>query len=108
MTDDKGNKRVRIHLALDENKDLIEADPDYKKRLAAIGNDNLRQAWLHGNWDIVVGGFLQGIWDHDKHIVDDFDIPREWPFARPFSVGWYCMENCMATAEKRTEARARI
>jgi len=100
MTDDEGNKRVRIHIDLRENTELMAADPGYEKRLAAIGNNNLREAWLHGNWDIVVGGFLQGIWDHKKHIVDDFEIPREWTrwramdwgFARPFSVGWYCMD----------------
>ncbi len=99
LTDDEGNKRVRIHIDLQENTDLMEADPGYIKRLDAIGNNNLREAWRHGNWDIVVGGFLQGIWSHKDHIVDDFDIPREWPrwramdwgFSRPYSVGWYTM-----------------
>lgn len=99
VTDDEGNKRVRIHGCLIENTHLMESDPGYQKTLEAIKNPQLREAWLHGNWDIVVGGFLQGIWDPKIHVVPSFTPPAEWPrwrafdwgFARPYSVGWYTM-----------------
>ena len=97
--------RVRIHVDLADNKALLAADPEYMAQLEAIDNPSLRKAWLDGNWDISVGGFLQGVWDHDIHIVDPGSMPgwenglppREWKhwraldmgFAAPFSVGWY-------------------
>lgn len=95
----KDGPRVRIRLMLEENRTLLSADPRYRERLAGIANDALREAWLYGNWDIVVGGFLQGHFDHERHVVDDFDIPLEWTrwrsmdwgFGRPYSIGWYAM-----------------
>lgn len=97
VTDEDGNQRVRIHIDLTENVHLMASDPTYIKRLDAIGNEHLRRAWRHGDWDIVVGGFLQGVWDADVNVVDDFPIPVDWPrwramdwgFARPYSIGWY-------------------
>jgi len=95
--DDEGLQRVRIHVDLKDNKALLDNDPNYVKRLAGIKNDHLRKAWSDGNWDIVVGGFLQGIWDRDVHVVKPFAIPHDWPrwrcmdwgSARPYSIGWY-------------------
>lgn len=98
--------RVRIHVDLEDNKALLAADPEYVQQLESIDNPALRAAWRDGNWDIVVGGFLQGIWDHDVHIVD---TPEDWPdgvppadwkrwramdmgFAAPYSIGWYAKD----------------
>ena len=97
VRDEAGNTRVRIHGNVEENKHLIEADPQYIARLDGIKNDALRDAWRHGSWDIVVGGFLQGIWDEKRHFIEPFKIPDDWPrwragdwgFARPYSIGWY-------------------
>jgi len=95
--DEQGNARVRIHVVLEENTTMMENDPDYVKQLDGIKNPELRKAWREGDWDIVVGGFLQGIWDHKVHKVTPFDVPLDWPrwramdwgFAAPFSIGWY-------------------
>lgn len=54
----------------------------------------LRQAWVHGNWDIFSGMAFPG-WS-DAHIVDPFDIPDywvrvcgiDWGFAKPFCCLW--------------------
>ncbi len=100
IQDDKGNQRVAIRVSLEDNMSMIENDPEYIDMLDSIENDALREAWRSGSWDIVVGGFLQGIWDYDKHTCDDFEIPanwrrwraHDWGFARPSSTGWYAVD----------------
>lgn len=100
ITNEFGLKRVRIHGHVYENLALLKAQPEYIQQLESIENENLKRAWLHGDWDIVVGGFLQGLWDRDKHVVKPFRPPLSWPrwramdwgFAKPYSVGWYCID----------------
>lgn len=100
ITDAKGLKRVRIHGKTSENKALLAAQPEYLTYLDSIKNENLKKAWRDGDWDVVVGGFLQGVWDRAKHVVKPFKIPDDWPrwraldwgFAKPYSVGWYCID----------------
>ncbi|HHN74657.1 MAG TPA: terminase [Acidobacteria bacterium] len=100
IRDRDGNERVRIRLDLRENRALMEADPEYLRTLQRIGNDALRKAWLEGDWNIVVGGYLQGIWDERHHVIEPFEIPDDWPrwramdwgFAAPYSVGWYTVD----------------
>lgn len=89
--------RARIHIDLFDNKALIENDPAYLAKLSKIGNTAMRAAWLEGDWDIEVGGFLQGVWNSKRHAVAPFPIPYHWPrwraldwgYAAPYSVGWY-------------------
>lgn len=100
VTDKQGLTRCRIHGGTLENTHLMTADPQYRARLESIENPELRKAWLNGDWNIVVGGFLQGVWNNQKHIVKPFKIPIDWPrwramdwgYARPFSIGWYTMD----------------
>lgn len=100
VVDGEGNMRVRIHGDLAENLHLAVADPEYTRRLDGIKNEQLKRAWRYGDWDIVVGGFLQGVWDPDKHKVRPFEIPDDWPrwraldwgFAAPYSCGWYAID----------------
>ncbi|HFD80472.1 MAG TPA: hypothetical protein ENK05_08810 [Gammaproteobacteria bacterium] len=97
VTDDQGNARVRIHVDLEDNRAMMENDPEYVKQLDGIKNPELRRAWRDGDWDIVVGGFLQGIWNPKVHVVKPFEVPLDWPrwramdwgFAAPYSIGWY-------------------
>jgi len=97
--DEAGNSRVRINVSLDDNPAIIENDPEYVKQLEGIKNPELKKAWRHGDWDIAVGGFLQGIWDSKVHKVKPFKIPSDWPrwramdwgSAKPYSIGWYCL-----------------
>ena len=100
VTDEDGLERCRVHIDLHENKHLLEGTPEYEARLNAIKNPELRKAWRDGDWDINVGGFLQGVWDRSKHVVPAFEPPVDWPrwramdwgFAKPYSVGWYTVD----------------
>lgn len=89
--------RVFIPAKVWDNKILLENDPEYISRLKRAGPKWLVQAWLDGDWDIVAGGYLEGIWRHDTHVCHPFEIPMTWPrwramdwgFAKPYSIGWY-------------------
>ncbi len=97
MRDDQGNERVRIHGHWSENTTLLEADPDYPKRLAGDLDANRRKAWFGGSWDVVAGGFFDDVWDARYHVLKPFAIPAtwrvdrsfDWGSAKPFSVGWW-------------------
>lgn len=92
-----GKTRTWINSKLLENTTLHNADPDYVNILKSIKDPNKRKAWLYGSWDIVSGGIIGDIWEHDKHVLKPFPIPKEWKIDRaydhgsssPFSVGWF-------------------
>lgn len=91
-----GGTRVFIPSRLRDNKHLGE---NYVRQLreACAGNEALLNAWLDGDWSIVEGAFFEN-WRSD-HVIDEFDIPRDWPrfrsfrwgSAKPFSVGWWAV-----------------
>ena len=47
-----------IRSLVTDNAALLRSDPDYLRRLEALP-DKLREAWLHGNWDIFEGQFFE-------------------------------------------------
>lgn len=80
-----------------DNQKLLDSQPTYIHNLFASGPKWLVEAWLEGNWDIIAGGFLEGIWREDKHVVPPYEIPRTWPrfrcmdwgSARPYAIGYF-------------------
>lgn len=99
ITDKHGNKRVSIKLLRKENLALLEADPDYEKRLLTITeNDaNKRKSWVGNSWDITAGGMIDDLWSDKIHKIKPFQIPPSWKIDRsfdwgssaPYSVGWW-------------------
>lgn len=91
-------KRCAIFGRLEENRVLMEADPDYRSRMgAAARSAEMRKAWLLGSWDIVAGGMFSDVWDPATNLVPPFAVPSTWKIdrafdwgsARPFSVLWF-------------------
>ena len=90
---------VFIPSRVEDNAALCENDPKYVERLKSIRDPQLRRAWLEGDWDAVVGGFFDDVWQPRVHVVRSFRVPRHWPrlcgmdwgSAKPFSVGWYAV-----------------
>lgn len=82
-------------------KENIYLDPLYIAGLTEIADENLRSAWLDGNWDIVAGGAFDDVWSRKVHVLPRFQIPKEWYVDRtfdwgsshPFSVGWWAEAN---------------
>lgn len=82
-------------------RENIYLRPEYIAELESITDENLRKAWLYGDWDIVTGGALDDVWKSNVHILPRFQIPKEWRIDRamdwgsshPFSVGWFAEAN---------------
>ncbi len=90
-----------------DNKALMESDPEYIKNLEALP-PKLRRAWLEGDWDIFEGQFFEDFIDDPEHyqdrkwtnVIEPFEIPEGWKiyrsydygYAKPFSVGWWAVD----------------
>ena len=93
----KTHERIFIPSLLDDNKILMENDPDYENNLYMAGSEALVKAWRFGDWNIVEGAFFD-CW-HRKMVHRPFMVPAswskyvsfDWGSARPFSVGWWAI-----------------
>ena len=90
-----------------DNQALLKAQPDYLKQLQSLPR-KLREAWLEGKWDIFEGQFFQEFTDDPDHygdrrfthVIEPFEIPREWRvyrsydfgYAKPFSCAWWAVD----------------
>lgn len=90
-----------------DNKALMQKDPDYIKMLEALP-PKLKEAWLHGSWNMFEGQFFEEFRDDPEHyddrtwthVIEPFDIPPGWKiyrsydfgYARPFSCGWWAVD----------------
>ena len=99
--------RVFVPSTVFDNKILLQNDPDYLTRLAALPEQE-KQALLYGDWDSFSGQvFTEWRNDpdhyHDRintHVVAPFKIPSDWAvwcgmdwgYSRPFSIGWYAVD----------------
>lgn len=101
MPDEEGGmRRQYIPAVLDDNPTMAIDDPSYRARIRGMGNAALVKAFEKGDWDAVVGSFLEGIWDEEQHAVDPFPIPStwkvwramDWGFAAPYAVYWFAMD----------------
>ena len=71
-----GMRRIFIPSLVDDNLFLMESDPNYKKRLMALP-ENERRALLNGDWDIFEGQYFTEFRRED-HVCTPFEIPPEW------------------------------
>lgn len=90
-----------------DNTALLKAQPDYVSQLEALPK-RLRLAWLEGRWDVFQGQVFTEFTDdpahyrdrRHTHVIEPFDIPREWRiyrsydfgYAKPFSCGWWAVD----------------
>ncbi len=99
--------RVFIPSTVFDNAALLENDPGYLARLAAMPEAE-KQALLYGSWESFSGQVFTE-WRNDPnhyddqrwtHVIKPFAIPRHWKlyrgfdfgFSKPFSVGWYAAD----------------
>ena len=96
-----------IRSLVTDNKALMKSDPDYVNKLNALP-PKLKKAWLEGDWNIFEGQFFEEFSDdpsHYKdrkhtHVIDPFEIPKDWPiyrsfdfgYSRPFSCDWWTID----------------
>ena len=109
-----------IQALVTDNKALMASQPDYIKQLEALP-PKLRDAWLHGRWDIFQGQFFEDFRttpDLERckaanltqeeaqeqrrfiHVIEPFEIPDgwkiyrsfDWGYNKPFSCGWWAVD----------------
>ena len=67
---------IYIPATVHDNQILVQNDPEYLDKLESL-DDNLRRAWLEGDWDVFEGRFFSE-WSEDVHTIEPFDIPGHW------------------------------
>jgi len=101
-----GLDRIFIPSKVDNNP-FIDAEA-YKQRLRASGSKELVQAWLDGDWSVTLGAFFDE-WNTNRHVVEPFEVPKEWMrfrsmdwgSASPFSIGWWAVVSDDCTVNGR-------
>lgn len=99
-------RRIFVPSSVFDNPALLQNDPQYVMRLASMPEAE-RKALLYGDWDSFVGQVFTE-WRNDPnredrrgtHVIKPFLVPPEWSiwrgfdwgYARPFSVGWYAVD----------------
>lgn len=103
----KWMSRVFVPSSVFDNKKLLENDPNYLARLAAMPKAE-RDALMYGNWDSFSGQYFEEWRDNPDHyadrrythVIDPFEIPSgwkiyrsfDWGYAKPFSCGWWAVD----------------
>lgn len=101
-------KKIFVPSSVFDNKALLESDPNYLANLAMMSEQD-KDALLYGDWDSFAGQvFMEWrdtpeAYDTQKwtHVINDFDIPKDWKiyrgfdfgYSKPFSVGWYALDH---------------
>lgn len=110
-----------FHKALvTDNKALLDNDPEYVEMLESLP-PKLRKAWLEGDWDVYEGQFFEDFRVSPSlidiknagiskelavkqrrfvHVIEPFEIPKDWKiyrsfdfgFAKPFSCDWWAVD----------------
>lgn len=60
-----------------DNLALMKNNPDYLETLENIPDENLRNAWLNGDWNTFSGQYFTE-WDPNVHVCKSFPIPEDW------------------------------
>ncbi len=96
----KVHRFVFIPSRVENNRILLQSDPDYINRLYLVGSPELVNAWLKGDWDAIEGAFFPEF-STAMHVVQPMILPAhwtrframDWGSAKPFSVGWYAVSD---------------
>lgn len=94
------HKFVFIPSKVENNRILMQSDPEYINRLYMVGSAELVRAWLSGDWDAIEGAFFSEF-SSILHVVQPLTLPQhwtrframDWGSAKPFSVGWYAVSD---------------
>jgi hypothetical protein len=100
-TDDRGNPTGQLVAFIPAKAtDNPHLNKGYFKVLDSIPDPQRRAAMRDGNWDAMVGQFFEQ-WDRGKHVVSQFNVPKEWQrycgidygVRAPFAAIWGAVDN---------------
>lgn len=103
------HRYVYIPSKIQDNRILLDNDPEYINRLHLVGSKQLVEAWLNGDWDAIEGAFFD-CWVPARHVIRPFQIPShwarirsmDWGSAAPFSVNWFAVASETITIDGLT------
>lgn len=83
----KEGKRTRVFIPakVQENKFLMDADPEYIARLEQLPEEQ-RKALLGGEWDVFEGQYFTEF-NKDIHVIKPFELPLHWKRFRSLDYG---------------------
>lgn len=90
-----------IQSLVTDNYKLMETMPDYVQQLEALP-PHLRKMWLEGDWNVAEGMVFEEFADRPEHykdrqwthVIEPFDIPKEWTVFRSFDWGYHHPFSC--------------
>jgi len=92
-----GMIRQFIPASLQDNYQLERNDPDYADKLRGLGASSLVNAMLSGSW--VLGDDLAlPEFDVEHHVLEPFEIPKEWKIRRGYDYGFSAPYACLWVA----------
>ena len=72
----KKGSRIFLPSKVQDNKFLMQNDPEYIKRLQNLSEKD-KKALLYGDWDIFDGQYFTEF-KRELHVVSPFEIPKHW------------------------------
>ena len=96
---EKTEDYVFIPAKVYDNKALMDSNPEYVDLLENLPDD-MREAHLHGNWDVFAGQYFRE-WRRETHVIQPFTIPSnwmrfcsmDWGFNDPCAVYWHAVHD---------------
>ena len=96
-----------VQALVTDNKVLMKRQPEYLRQLQTLP-PKLREAWLHGSWDVYEGQFFEdfrNVPEHYKdrqwtHVIAPFAPDKGWMvcrsydfgYGKPFSCAWWAVD----------------
>lgn len=81
--DDDSPATAFVHTTMGDN---LFINPEYEQYLNGLSGF-LRRAWRDGDFAVAAGQFFTA-WDEDVHVIEPFDIPKDWYFIGGLDYGW--------------------
>ena len=107
-TDEYPEDYAFIQALATDNQALMDTQPGYLRSLEKLP-PKIRDAWLHGSWDVYQGQFFEEFADRPDHyedrqwthVIEPFEIPDswkiyrsfDWGYNKPFSCGWWAVDH---------------
>jgi hypothetical protein len=86
-----------------QRREFFIEHTEYGRKIAALTNKGLRDAWLYGKWDSFQGQFFQQ-WDRKRHVITREEAGQrvqpwhkkwpsgDWGFEHPHAVLWHAQD----------------
>jgi len=97
--DEFGASRIFIRSSVFDNPHLVKNDPMYVQKLRGYKDENLRKAWLYGDWDVFIGQFFT-MWNPEIHVKSSaqIKISPEWKRYRSIDPAFRNPTSCLWAA----------